>query len=243
MLKNILLQNLLCIDIETVPAQPSIKKLDGEWKDLWEIKSARLRDEKENPEEHYFNHAAIYSEFGKVICITIGIFFRKDKKSPAWKFRLKTFSGDDERKLLEDFSSLLKKYYTADKYLFCGHNVREFDIPYLCRRMLALQIEIPQLMDVSGKKPYEVKWVDTMQLWRFGDYKHYTSLRLLAAVLGLPSPKTDLDGKDVGRVYWKENGLDRIVEYNRRDVITVAQMILRFKNLPLLAENEITFAD
>lgn len=242
MLNNIFLSNLLCIDIETAPAFPSIKKLDAEWKDLWEIKSARLRDEKENPDEHYFNHSAIYAEFGKVLCITIGIFFRKDKKS-SWKFRLKTFSGDDERKILEDFAALLKKYYSADKYLFCGHNVREFDIPYLCRRMLALQIEIPSLMDVSGKKPYEVHWVDTMQLWRFGDYKHFTSLRLLAAVLGLPSPKTDMEGKDVGRVYWKENGLSRIVEYNRRDVITVAQMILRFKNLPLLAENEITFAD
>ena len=242
MLNSIFLSNLLCIDIETAPAFPSLEKLDAEWKDLWEIKSARLRNEKENPDEHYFNHSAIYAEFGKVLCITIGIFFRKDKKS-SWKFRLKTFSGDDERKILEDFSALLKKHYSSDKYLFCGHNVREFDIPYLCRRMLALQIEIPSLMDVSGKKTYEVHWVDTMQLWRFGDYKHYTSLRLLAAVLGLPSPKTDMAGKDVGRVYWKENGLSRIVEYNRRDVITVAQMILRFKNLPLLNDNEITFAD
>ena len=150
-----------------------------------------------------------------------------------WLVLLHHFAGDDEKKLLSDFAGLLNKHYSSEKFVFCGHNIREFDIPYLCRRMIVHQIQIPQIMDVSGKKPYEVHWVDTMQLWRFGDYKHFTSLRLLTAILGLPSPKTDMDGSDVGRVYWKENGLHRIVEYNRRDVVAVAQLILRFKSLPL----------
>lgn len=241
MLDNIQLENLICIDIETVPQYPSFDKLPEKFHELYISKTARLREEGETEEEHYFNHAAIYAEFGKIICISVGIFVKGKKEEPV-KFRIKSFSGNDEKKILKEFSQLLNTHYKLDKYKFCGHNIREFDVPYLCRRLLINQLPLPKILDLSGKKPYEVNFADTMQLWRFGDYKHFTSLKLLAALFDIDSPKNDIDGKDVARVYWHEKNLPRIVEYCQRDVLTVAQIILRFKNLPLLSTENLSIA-
>lgn len=241
MLDNILLENLICIDIETVPQYSTHKELPENFREMYASKAARLREEGETDEEHYFNHAAIYAEFGKVICISIGIFVKGKKGDPV-KFRIKSFSGDDEMNILKEFSQLLNKHYKLDKYRFCGHNIKEFDVPYLCRRLLINRMPLPKILDLSGKKPYEVNFADTMQLWRFGDYKHFTSLKLLAALLGIDSPKNDIEGKDVARVYWQEKNLKRIVEYCQRDVLTVAQIILRFKNLPLLLQENVSIA-
>jgi hypothetical protein len=237
MLDQLHLENLICIDIETVPAWPDFATMPEELKELYLKKSIRLKQEGETEEEQYFNHAGIYAEFGKVICIVLGI-FRKEKDGYA--FRIKTIAGDDERNVLVEFSDLLGKHYTkADRFQFCGHNIREFDIPYLSRRYLVNRLPLPALLDISGKKPWEVNMTDTLQLWRFGDVKHYTSLKLLALILGIDSPKDDMEGKDVGRVYWKENDLPRIIQYCRRDVVTVAQLMLRFKGLPLLSPSQI----
>ncbi len=241
MLDNILLENLICIDIETVPQYSTHGELTENFREMYASKAARLREEGETDEQHYFNHAAIYAEFGKIICISIGIFVKR-KKGESLKFRIKSFSGDDEKKILKEFSQLLNTYYKLDKYKFCGHNIKEFDVPYLCRRLLIHQLPLPKILDLSGKKPYEVNFADTMQLWRFGDYKHYTSLKLLAALLNIDSPKNDIDGKDVARVYWQEKNLKRIVEYCQRDVLTVAQIMLRFKNLPLLLQENVSIA-
>lgn len=239
MLENVKPEYLICMDIETVPEYESISALDDELKWLYLQKSERLHEAEESEEEKYFNHAGIYAEFGKVICISIGIFY-KEKKSNNYRLRVKSFQGHDEKELLNAFAALLNKYYKdTSKYFFAGHNIREFDIPYLCRRMLIHQLKIPKLLDVSGRKPYEIQHLDTMQLWRFGDYKHYTSLRLLARVLGIESPKNDIDGKDVARVYWKEKDLPRIVSYCERDVVTVAQLILRYKGLSLLTPEQV----
>ncbi len=238
MLDHIRLDNLICIDIETVPAFPGLAALPDELKELYLKKSQRLKLENENEEDQYFNHAGIYAEFGKVICISLGR-FRREKDGDV-QLRIKSIFGDNEKVLLNQFCELLTLYEKKFRHVqFCGHNIREFDIPYLCRRMLVNLMMLPHCIDFSGKKPWEVNMIDTLQLWRFGDVKHYTSIKLLALILGIESPKNDLEGKDVGKAYWHEKNLQRIVEYCQRDVITVAQLMLRFKNLPLLNKEQV----
>ena len=241
MLNHLHLDQLICLDIETVPGVSGFLLLPEALKELYIKKSERLKEEGETQEEQFFNHAGIYAEFGKVICISLGM-FKKDKETGAWHFRLKSISGDDEKSLLLELAELLNHIQHPENLLFCGHNIKEFDVPYLCRRMLIQGIALPALLDISGKKPYEVFMIDTMQLWRFGDYKNFTSLKLLAALFGIASPKNDIDGKDVGRVYWKEKDLQRIVNYCQKDVVTVAQLLLRFKGLPMLNPEQIHLA-
>lgn len=239
MLDHINPEKLICIDIETVPAHPDFVSLPDELKELYLKKSERLKQEHENEEEQYFNHAGIYAEFGKVICITLGLF---KKEKGEYHLRIKSLCGDEEKKVLAEFAEILDKHPNRNHLQFCGHNVREFDIPFLCRRFLIHHLELPALLDISGRKPWDVPMVDTMALWRFGDIKHFTSLKLLALLLGIESPKNDMDGKDVGRVYWREKNLQRIVEYCQRDVVTVAQLVMRFKGLPLLQSEQIVLA-
>jgi uncharacterized protein YprB with RNaseH-like and TPR domain len=237
-LNNVQLENLICIDIETVPGHESFDKLDADMKEMYLQKSMRLKEENETEAEQYFNHAAIYSEFGKIVCISVGIFI--NKKDEPMEFRIKSFANEDEKIILDAFAEMLNKYYSDGQgYLFAGHNIKEFDIPFICRRMIIHGINLPALLDIGGKKPYEVNHLDTMQLWRFGDYKHYTSLKLLATILGIPSPKDDIAGEDVGKVYWKEKNLGRILNYCQKDVFTVAQLILRLKNLSLLKQEQL----
>jgi len=239
MLNNINLHHLLCIDIETVPAFEHFSELSPVMQELYNKKTERLREEGSSDEDHYFNTAGIWAEFGKIICISVGI-FSKDKATGALSFRIKSFSGDDEKKVLQDFLDMAVKYFASyQQLLFAGHNIKEFDIPYICRRALINWIPLPAVIDFSGKKPYEVTMIDTMQYWKFGDYKNYTSLKLLATLLGIESPKDDIEGKDVGAVYWKEKNLPRIVNYCQKDVVTVAQLILRYKELPLLKPEEV----
>ncbi|MEO6168452.1 MAG: 3'-5' exonuclease [Chitinophagales bacterium] len=242
MLNHLQFENLICLDIETVPGAPDFNLVPEALKELYLKKSERLKAADETPEQQYFNHAGIYAEFGKVICISLGM-FQKEKETGEWHFRLKSIYGDDEKKLLQEFAALLQHSRHPNRFQFCGHNIREFDVPYLCRRMLLRGIPLPAILDISGKKPYEVSMLDTMQLWRFGDYKHFTSLKLLAALFNIASPKDDIEGKDVGRVYWMEKDLIRIVNYCQKDVVTVAQLVLRFKGMPLLKAENIQLED
>jgi hypothetical protein len=234
-LSHINIYNLIFLDIETVPGCSSFAELSPGMQELWAAKHSTLKTENETSEQGYLKRAGVYAEFAKAICICIGfLHFDRDRKCKV--LRLKTFVGDDEQKLLYDFAVAMKKGFTeAERFHFCGHNIREFDIPFLCRRMLINRIELPDIFDISGKRPWEMQDVDTLQLWKFGDYKSYTSLKLLAEVLGLPTPKNDIEGKDVARVYWQEKNLPRITEYCSKDVITVARLLLRFKgdNEPL----------
>ncbi len=229
MLPHINLYNLLFIDIETVPEYSSFSEMSDTMKELWAIKHQALRIENQTPEESYLQRAGVFAEFAKVICISLGYFYPgKDKSSRV--LRLKSISGNEEKELLNEFVGLIRKSFSdPERFHFCGHNIREFDVPFLCRRMLKHRIELPDSLDRSGKRPWETEDVDTLQLWKFGDYKHYTSLKLLAEVLGLPSPKDEIGGKDVCRVYWQEKQLARIVEYCQKDVVTVARLLLRFK--------------
>ena len=243
MLHQIHLPSLLFVDIETVPQYGAFHELSPAMQELWAAKHSNLHIADETAEDGYLKRAGVYAEFAKVVCISIG-FFHYDRAADKRGFRIKSFYGDDERQILLDFVELMnKRFNDSDAYSFCGHNIREFDVPFLCRRLLIHAIPFPELLDISGKRPWETPHIDTMQLWKFGDYKSFTSLKLLAEVLGIPTPKDVIDGKDVCRVYWQEKGLPTIVEYCQKDVITVARLLLRFKgDTALLNDSDVIVA-
>jgi uncharacterized protein YprB with RNaseH-like and TPR domain len=234
MLTNLDLHKILFLDIETVPLFESFELVPEIEQTYFAEKTAYQRKEDQTPEEFY-EKAGIWAEFGKIICISVGYF--TPQQNPR-DFRLKSFYGE-EVNLLKEFKSLVGTYFSTPYHLLCGHNAKEFDFPYIARRMLILGIELPKPLELFNKKPWEVPHLDTLHLWRFGDYKHYTSLKLMAYVLGIPSPKDDIDGSQVAGVYYKEKNLDRIVQYCEKDVITVAQVILKLRNEPLLTEKKL----
>lgn len=236
-MQNIRLENLLLIDIETVSEQAAFESLSEEWQILWLEKVQRTLPDGVSAAGFYSQRAGVMAEFSKVICISIGYF---KKEGSSLMLRVKSFYGDDEKILLKDFLATLQQLETTNnRWSFTGHNIKEFDIPFICRRLLINGLIIPPFLDFQNMKPWETNMIDTFQYWRFGDYKHYTSLKLLAAALNVPSPKDDIDGSMVGDVYWKEKNLDRIVTYCQKDVVTTGNIILRFKNLPLLTESQV----
>ena len=240
MIAKMPLENFLIIDIETVSAQRDFDALNDDWKKLWEEKVQRIKPEETTIQAYYEQRAGVMAEFSKIICISIG-YFKKEKSS--LQFRVKSIFNHNEKDLLALFLDTIQQMEQIHKrWSFTGHNIKEFDIPFLCRRILINSLIIPSYLDFQNMKPWETNMVDTFQFWRFGDYKNYTSLKLLAASLNLPSPKDDIDGSMVGKVYWQQNNLDRIAVYCQKDVITVANIILRFKNLPVLTDGQLVFA-
>ncbi|WP_160712589.1 ribonuclease H-like domain-containing protein [Chitinophaga solisilvae] len=236
MLPNIALDQLLLLDIETTPGAPAFERLPAEMQRLWLDKIAKTAPDSENEEEVYAGRAGIFAEFGKIVCITAGFFTLENN---TYQLRLKSFYHDDEAVVLSSFLELIDKFYAKyPRFQFAGHNIKEFDIPFICRRSVIHQLSLPQPLQLHGFKPWEVPMLDTLQLWRFGDFKHYISLKLLTAVLGIPSSKDDIDGSMVGKVYWQDHDLERIAAYCQKDVIAVAQLLLRFKRMPLLKDNE-----
>lgn len=234
MIRKLNIEHILFLDIETVPEEKSFQELTEEKRKLWGEKSKYQRKEEFTPEEFY-DRAGIWAEFGKIICISVGFFkFKNDIRS----FRVTTFQGGEE-KLLREFSALLDSHFYKPHHLLCAHNGKEFDFPYIARRMIIHNIPIPAKLDLFGKKPWEVPHLDTLELWKFGDYKHYTSLKLLTNVLGIPSPKEDIDGSEVRDVYYMDHGMGRIINYCERDVVAIAQVILRMKQEELLSDAEI----
>jgi hypothetical protein len=229
------LKEILFLDIETVPEFENWKDLSKEAQELFDKKTQYQRKEKVTAEEFY-DRAGIWAEFGKIICITVGYFVEIDKKK---QLRLTSFFGDDEFKVLVDFKELLDKHFNNKNNVLCAHNGKEFDFPFIARRMIIHQIQLPGKLNLFGKKPWEVPHLDTLDLWKFGDYKHYTSLKLLTSILGIPSPKDDIDGSEVSDVYYKQKNIDRIVSYCEKDTIAVAQIILRFNYEKLLSEKDI----
>lgn len=233
MLNNLKLDNVLFLDIETVPQVSDFNDLDDKFKLLWEKKAEQLkRNKPDATADKLYTNAGIYAEFGKIVCISCG--FTNGKE-----FRIKSYYGDDEKILLEEFAQLLDKHYNNSYNLLCAHNGKEFDFPYIARRMLVNGVKLPNILDLAGKKPWEIKHLDTMELWKFGDYKHYTSLELLAALFNIPTPKDDIDGSMVGHVYWVEKDLDRIVTYCQKDVVTIVQLLRRYLGLSLIPETDI----
>ena len=233
------LRDILFLDIETVACSDNYNSLDERLKTQWARKAGffKQRDENQTDEEAFHERAGIYAEFGKIIVIGIGKLVENERGELTIK--LKSLFDHDEKKLLSEFRSLVEKMPPSLK--LCAHNGKEFDFPYMCRRMLINGIEIPELLNIAGKKPWEVNHLDTMELWKFGDFKNFTSLELLAATFDVPTPKDDIDGSQVWTVYWNDNDLERIKTYCQKDVVTVAQLLLRFRGEELLDEGDVIF--
>lgn len=235
---------LLFLDIETVSEYAAYDLLNEDFKALWKHKAKSIlkkHDEEITDSEAaaIYDRAGIFAEFGKIICISVGFLYLNEEKE--WHLRLKSFFSEDENKLLVDFLALINRNYNNPKtHGFCGHNIKEFDIPYICRRAIINHLPLPESLNIAGKKPWETAHlVDTMELWKFGDRKNYTSLKLLAAVLGFPSPKDDIDGSEVGRVFWQEEDLKRIATYCEKDVLATVQLYLRYHLKPILQDHQV----
>jgi uncharacterized protein YprB with RNaseH-like and TPR domain len=225
------IENILFLDIETVPVTYKYNDLDKTAKDLWDRKWQYIKDV---PAEMHYEKAGIYAEFAKVVCIGVGFY-------NAGKFRIKALASDNELDILNELSSLLNQHFNTAAHLLCAHNGKEFDFPFLCRRFLINNLPLPKALQIQGMRPWEVKHIDTMDLWKFGDVKNYSSLNLLAHVLGIPSPKDDMDGSQVSRAFYEEKNLDKIAAYCKKDVITLARVYNRFAGTGHLHEEDIIF--
>ncbi|HEU4717763.1 MAG TPA: 3'-5' exonuclease [Bacteroidia bacterium] len=233
-------ENILFLDIETVPAYASYDLLPEQWKKLWDLKAALLKKSEDDTPETLYNRAGIYAEFGKIICISVG--FLKHAGG-AEQFRIKSFAGDDEKKLLGEFAELLRRHFNRPDHRLCAHNGKEFDFPWIARRMVVQGIQLPALLDTAGKKPWETTHLDTMEMWKFGDFKSHTSLNLLANLFGIPTPKDDIDGSMVHVVYYRDKDLARIVKYCQKDVLTVVQLLRKYRGEELLADETVIMSD
>ena len=234
MLQKIKLEHILFLDIETVPEFENFNDLDEEKKLLWESKTQYQRKD-DFTAKQFYDRAGIWAEFGKIVCISVGFFNFKNKNR---SFRLTTFNGE-EKDLLQEFSLLLEEHFSKPQHLLCAHNGKEFDFPFIARRMLIHNLPLPTKLNLFGKKPWEVPHLDTLELWKFGDYKHYTSLKLLTNVLKIPSPKDDISGSDVRDVFYIEKDIARIVDYCEKDVLAIAQVILKLRQENLLQASEV----
>lgn len=229
---------IIFLDIETSAQYPNYTKLPERLKILWDKKAALLSKNNEQTAEELYERAGIYAEFGKIVCITVGYYEKKIQK-----LRIKSFFGHDEKKLLNAFAEMLNLHFFSNDSLLCAHNGKEFDFPYIARRLLINHIKLPKLFDIAGKKPWEVQHLDTMELWKFGDYKHYTSLDLLTAIFDIPSPKSDIDGSQVNGVYWEQGDVKRIAEYCQNDVLAIAQLMNAYQGKALWKDSEIEFTE
>lgn len=241
MLENLKIENVLFLDIETVPQQKVFDELPAHLQKLWIKKAEKIghitaANTPLQENDWFYERAGIYSEFGKIICISVGAYINNE-------FRIKAFYGHDEKNLLIEFAELLNKKYNKPENLLCAHNGKEFDFPYIARRMLVQGVKIPAILDISGRKPWEVNHLDTMELWKFGDYKNYTSLDLLASIFNIPTPKDDIDGSQVAHVYYVDNDLNRIVKYCNKDVLTVAQILRKFRGDAMIMPNQVVIID
>lgn len=236
-LRKVQLEKILFLDIETVAQSKHFEELDETTKKLYLDKNRYIIERDGLTDEQAYEKAGVFAEFGKIVCISVG--FVQDGMEK--KIRLKSFYGDDEKQLLLKFADLLNSHYNSVQHILCGHNAKEFDFPFIARRMLIHGIDLPGILDIAGKKPWEISHLDTMELWKFGDYKHYTSLSLLCHIFNVPTPKDDISGADVGRVYYEEDDLERIVVYCQKDVVALIQLFLRFRNEALVEEHNIVY--
>lgn len=234
MIHKIPLENILFLDIETVPQYRSFAELPEDQQQLYADKTAYQRKDEISAEDFY-PKAGIWAEFGKIVCISAGFITQRNGEE---QLRITSFHGE-EQNILTDFTQLVEEYFNQPQSLLCAHNGKEFDFPYIARRMLINGMSLPNKLQLFGKKPWEVPHIDTLELWKFGDYKHYTSLKLLASVFGIPSPKDDIDGSQVRDVFYEEQNIDRIITYCEKDVVTLTQVFLKMRNQELIEEHQI----
>lgn len=236
------LKNIFFIDIETVSCVADYAGMDPRLQKLWDKKAALINNEEElTAKELFFKRAGIFAEFGKVVAIAVGALIRETPDS-EYSLRVKGYAGSDEKTLLQSFKELLEKSSRKNLHL-CGHNGKEFDFPYLSRRMLVNGIPLPGILDVAGKKPWEVPYLDTMELWKFGDRKNYTSLDLLAAIFGVESSKSALDGSQVNDAYYLRSELPAIKKYCMEDVAVTARVFLKMNCLPDIGPDRVVYLD
>ena len=239
MLDKVQLDKVLFLDIETVPQVYEFEKLDEKAQSLFQSKTRFMQNDEKSFSQLYDDRGGIYAEFGKIVCISVGFI---NETSTGKQIRLKSFYHDDEEVLLKQFSDLLGEHYNSPYSILCGHNAKEFDFPYICRRMLINGLPLPVTLDIAGKKPWEINHLDTMELWKFGDFKAYTSLALLCHVFNIPTPKDDISGADVARVYYEENDLERIMIYCEKDVVALIQLFVKMQGDALVDEGEIYYS-
>jgi len=237
MLKQLSDFQLLYLDIETTSAYPTYFDMPERIQALWDKKAKSVNYKGDLKLMELFNRSGIYAEFGKIVCISVGYINKENMQ-----LRIKSYYSHQEKKLLLEFADLLNKYFNTNKHLLCAHNGKEFDFPYIARRMLVNGVALPKLLDIAGKKPWEVQHIDTLELWKFGDYKHYTSLDLLTAIFDIPSPKSDINGSQVNEVYWQQNDLKRIAKYCQNDVIAIVQLVRKYRGMDLIPDEQIEFA-
>jgi DNA polymerase elongation subunit (family B) len=231
------LKDILFLDIETVGCADDYSKLSERLKAQWVRKSGFFkRDAGQTDEDLFHEKAGIYAEFGKIVVIAIGKY--TETESGTLGIKTKYFADHDEKKLLSEFYEALEKMGPTVR--LCAHNGKEFDFPYMSRRMLVNGIQLPSVLNMAGKKPWEVAHLDTLELWKFGDYKHYTSLDLLATIFDIPTSKGVMDGSMVSKVYYQQGDLKKIAEYCVGDVLAIAQLYLKFKGMPLVEGGNIT---
>lgn len=226
-------ENILFLDIETVPLYSSFSEVPEIEQELFANKTAYKRGEELTAEEFY-NRAGIWAEFGKIVCISVGYFVKE-------QFRITSFTSDDEKEILISFKNILESYFNKPQHILCGHNAKEFDFPFISRRMIVNEIALPSQLNLLGKKPWEVPHLDTLEMWKFGDYKHYTSLKLLTYLLKIPSPKGDIDGSQVAEVYYKEKDLERIVRYCEQDVLALVRVFLKLNSQGMVEDKDVVF--
>ncbi|QDP85098.1 3'-5' exonuclease [Chryseobacterium sp. SNU WT5] len=231
MIQNIPLEKVLFLDIETVPQYGKWEELDPTTQCLWDKKTRFQRKEDISAEEFYKDRGGIMAEFGKIVCISVGILGKDDQ------LMIRSFYGDDEKNLLEEFGEIFNRPKLRDVIL-CAHNGKEFDFPWIARRFLINGMQPPQPFQLFGKKPWEIPHIDTMELWKFGDYKTFISLELLANIFGIPTPKDDIDGSMVSSTYYIDKDLFRIVQYCEKDVLTLANVFRRMRQENLLQQSE-----
>lgn len=235
------IKNTVVIDIETVSGYPDFSKVPERLKPLWEKKAKTLRNEEGlDSGQLYEDRAAIYAEFGKVIVIGVGVFSGREKEP---NLTVRSFAGHDEKALLQEFIVYLVKEFNQGSLQLCGHNGKEFDFPYLCRRLLVNGLPIPFVLDNRGKKPWEVNHIDTMELWKFGDWKSFTSLELLTEIFDIPTSKDDIDGSMVNEVYHRQDGLENIRQYCKKDVVATAQLYLKMNAKSTIPDDRISIVD
>lgn len=235
---------ILFLDIETTPGEGDFGLVNPELQAIWTDKYTLLQQRNPerysctNPHDAYASEAGIYAEFGRIVCISVGYCY-KDKTNGERHIKTKSFAGEDERQIITDFMDLVARFFTTPNHSFCGHNIKEFDIPYICRRALVNNVRLPDCLQIAGKKPWELNFIDTMDLWKFGDYKTFTSLKTLTALFGIPTPKDDIDGSEVARVYYQEHNIKRIATYCEKDVVATIQVFLRLQGEACVASENI----
>ncbi len=258
-LRSVDLTRVFFVDIETAPGRADFAEHAPRQQQLWttfcEKRHAKELEAGQTPAD-LFARAGLYAEFGQVVCISVG-YFRLEADG-GLRFYVKSFASTDECEVLHGFATALgerRPYGTKlamattrehDNprecgHFLCAHNGREFDYAYLGRRMMICGVPLPKMLDISGYKPWELPHLlDTMDLWKFGDGKGYTALNLLAGVFNIPSPKDDIDGSQVGRVFWTEGqaGVERIATYCEKDVITTARVYLHYAGQSALWDDD-----